>query len=315
MLYLTTYINYLFRNLKFIFLAQLILLLYYQDLLSQNNNFSFTELSDNAKVNALGGNNVSSTHTDFLMNPSLIDKKLFSINYLNYLLDINSSSIMYSDSSKFLGNFGLGIKYLSHGKFEGYDLTGNYSGDFYPKEYIISFGKSYSFSKFKIGTNIKYFYSKLYENSKSAFLVDVGTIFKPIKNKQLSIAIVASNIGFMLEENISSPRSSLKFGTSFKPEYMPIRFSFTYIKKEKEADFKNFSMGIEVLLSKYLNIMIGYNHKIEKGFKLNNSNRLNGISYGLELILKRFNLNYSRLILNNIAGTNNISINYNLRRN
>jgi len=28
-------------------------------------------------------------------------------------------------------------------------------------------------------------------------------------------------------------------------------------------------MGIEVLLSKYLNIMIGYNHKIEKGFKLN----------------------------------------------
>ena len=34
-----TYINYLFRNLKFIFLAQLILLLYYQDLLSQNNNF------------------------------------------------------------------------------------------------------------------------------------------------------------------------------------------------------------------------------------------------------------------------------------
>ena len=123
-----TYINYLFRNLKFIFLAQLILLLYYQDLLSQNNNFSFTELSDNAKVNALGGNNVSSTHTDFLMNPSLVDKKLFSINYLNYLLDINSSSIMYSDSSKFLGNFALGIKYLSHGKFEGYDLCSPHNG-------------------------------------------------------------------------------------------------------------------------------------------------------------------------------------------
>ena len=52
----------------------------------------------------------------------------------------------------------------------------------------------------------------------------------------------------------------------------------------------------------------------EKGFEINSSDKFNGFSYGLELILKRFNLNYSRLILNSITNTNNISINYKLKR-
>ena len=93
---------------------------------------------------------------------------------------------------------------------------------------------------------------------------------------------------------------------------MPFRFSFSYLKKE--IDYQNISLGIEVLLSRYFNIMLGYNRKIEKGFEINSLDKFNGFSYGLELILKRFNLNYSRLILNSITNTNNISINYKLKR-
>ena len=100
----------------------------------------------------------------------------------------------------------------------------------------------------------------------------------------------------------------------FKPEYMPLRFSFTYMNSKKSYEEENFSLGIEVLLSKYLNIMLGYNLKNDTGFKLNNPDKLRGISYGLELVLKRFKLNYSRLILNSISSSNNISINYELKR-
>ena len=309
------YINYLFKNLKYLFFIQFICLQFFlTEIFSQTKNFYFTDLSDNAKVNALGGNNISSKHNDFILNPSLINYKSLTMNYMNYIIDINSSSILYTDSSKFLGNYGLAIKYLSHGKFESYDINGNFNGNFYPKEYILNFGKSHTFSKFSIGTNIKYFYSKLYEESNSAFLIDIGSIYKPLDNKDFTIGIVIANLGFTFKQNITNIKSNLKIGSSFKPEYMPFRFSFTYLKKEKEINFQNFSLGIEVLLSKYLNIMFGYNHKIEKGFEINNFDKLNGISYGLELILKRFNLNYSRLILNSITNTNNISINYNLKR-
>ena len=178
----------------------------------------------------------------------------------------------------------------------------------------MTFSKSYKISKFSIGSNLKYFYSKLYNTSNSGLIIDLGANFTPYVNKEFNIAIVFSNIGFLLGENQLLIPSNIKIGTSFKPEYMPLRFSLTYMNSQKSYEKENFSLGIEVLLSKYLNIMLGYNLKNDTGFKLNNPDKLRGISYGLELILKRFKLNYSRLILNSISSSNNISINYELKR-
>ena len=115
-------------------------------------------------------------------------------------------------------------------KFEGYDNSGNYNGDFYPKEYLITFNKSYKLSMFSIGTNLKYFYSKLYDKSNSGMIVDIGADFSPLPTKDLRLALVFSNIGFLLGENQMIIPSNFKFGTSFKPEYMPLRFSLTYNK-------------------------------------------------------------------------------------
>ena len=309
-------INYLFNKLKFIFFLELIFIQFYSiKTYSQEEFLNFIEITDNSKINALGGNNISSEHNYFLLNPSLTNDRSISLNYLNYILDINSSSILYSDSSRFLGNYGIGVKYFSHGKFEGYDISGSYNGDFYPKEYLFTFNKSYKLSMFSIGTNLKYFYSKLYDKSNSGMIVDIGADFSPLPTKDLRLALVFSNIGFLLAENQMIIPSNFKFGTSFKPEYMPLRFSVTYIYSQKNYEKENFSFGIEVLLSKYMNVLIGYNFKNDKGFKLNKSEKLRGISYGLELILKRFELNYSRLILNSISNSNNISINYKLKRN
>ena len=309
------FINYLYKRFKyFIFLKIIFFQFHSIQTLSQENVLNFIEITDNSKINALGGNNISLDHGYFFINPSLIKERSISINYLNYILDINSSSILFSDSSNFLGNYGIGIKYFSHGKFDGYDNFGNYNGDFYPKEYLLTFSKSYKISKFSIGSNLKYFYSKLYNTSNSGLIIDLGANFTPYVNKEFNIAIVFSNIGFLLGENQLLIPSNIKIGTSFKPEYMPLRFSLTYMNSQKSYEKENFSLGIEVLLSKYLNIMLGYNLKNDTGFKLNNPDKLRGISYGLELILKRFKLNYSRLILNSISSSNNISINYELKR-
>ena len=275
---------------------------------------NFVEIADNSKINALGGNNISLDHGYFFINPALIKERSISINYLNYILDINSSSILFSDSSSFFGNYGVGVKYFSHGKFDGYDNFGNYNGEFYPKEYLLTFSKSYKISKFSIGTNLKYFYSKLYNNSNSGLIIDLGANFTPFINKYFNIAIVFSNIGFLLGENQIIIPSNIKIGTTFKPEYMPLRFSLTYMNSQKSYEKENFSLGIEVLLSKYLNIMLGYNLKNDSGFKLNSPDKLRGISYGIELKLKKLEIYYSRLILNSISNSNNISINYKLKR-
>ena len=309
------FINYLSKRFKYFFFLKLIFFQFHSiQTFSQENLLNFVEIADNSKINALGGNNISLDHGYFFINPALIKERSISINYLNYILDINSSSILFSDSSSFFGNYGVGVKYFSHGKFDGYDNFGNYNGEFYPKEYLLTFSKSYKISKFSIGTNLKYFYSKLYNNSNSGLIIDLGANFTPFINKYFNIAIVFSNIGFLLGENQIIIPSNIKIGTTFKPEYMPLRFSLTYMNSQKSYEKENFSLGIEVLLSKYLNIMLGYNLKNDSGFKLNNPDKLRGISYGIELKLKKFEIYYSRLILNSISNSNNISINYKLKR-
>jgi|TARA_B100001250_G_scaffold403883_1_gene419013 hypothetical protein len=313
------FINYLYDKLIYIFqrIFLFILILSSLSAYSQEQNLRFLEIHDDARINALGGNNISSYNNNpyFFLNPSFVGEKKISINYLKYILDINSSSILYSDSIKYIGKFGVGIKYFSHGKFRGFDKQGNYTGDFFPKEYLINFGKSYRVSNITIGTNIKFFNSKLYDESYSGFLVDVGMIYIPEKIKNLTLALVLSNYGFLLTNNHTDLPSNIKIGLTFKPEYMPLRFSFTFYQPQKNNFIsQNISLGIEVLLSKYFNILVGYNHRNNKSFKLNND-KLRGLSYGLELTLKRINLNYSRLILNSISNSNNISINYNLKKN
>jgi len=308
------FINYLYDKLIYIFqrIFLFILILSSLSAYSQEQNLRFLEIHDDARINALGGNNISSYNNNpyFFLNPSFVGEKKISINYLKYILDINSSSILYSDSIKYIGKFGVGIKYFSHGKFRGFDKQGNYTGDFFPKEYLINFGKSYRVSNITIGTNIKFFNSKLYDESYSGFLVDVGMIYIPEKIKNLTLALVLSNYGFLLTNNHTDLPSNIKIGLT-----LPLRFSFTFYQPQKNNFIsQNISLGIEVLLSKYFNILVGYNHRNNKSFKLNND-KLRGLSYGLELTLKRINLNYSRLILNSISNSNNISINYNLKKN
>ena len=171
------FINYLYDKLIYIFqrIFLFILILSSLSAYSQEQNLRFLEIHDDARINALGGNNISlyNNNSYFFLNPSFVGEKKISINYLKYILDINSSSILYSDSIKYIGKFGVGIKYFSHGKFRGFDNQGNYTGDFFPKEYLINFGKSYRVSNITIGTNIKFFNSKLYDESYSGFLVDV----------------------------------------------------------------------------------------------------------------------------------------------
>ena len=161
---------------------------------AQKGLINFLETTENSKIGALGGNNITSHERNnyFISNPafSYQNKKIISINYLNYISDISSSSILFTDSSSYFGSYGMGVKYFSHGKFKYYDQSGNYNGDFYPREILLSLSKSFKIKKFIIGSNLNYFYSKLFEEKKSGILVDIGSIFTPFKNKEISFGFV-----------------------------------------------------------------------------------------------------------------------------
>ena len=95
---------------------------------------------------------------------------------------------------------------------------------------------------------------------------------------------------------------------------MPLKFSLTYRYYVKSVENNNFTIGVEGILSKFLNIQIGYNHLLNNNMKLPNSTKISGISYGIELLLSRFMINYSRVMVNSISSTNAISLSINLKR-
>ena len=286
------------------------------EIYSQSENLEFLNISENSKIRGIGGDNVSliKNQSYFFSNPALLShsNKNISLNYLNYILDINSTSILYSDSVKYIGSFGFGVKYFSHGKFDSYDALGNSLGSFNPKEFIISLGKSIKFKKISIGTNFKFFNSKMYENSHSGIIIDLGMIYVPNSQKQFSLGSVIKNFGIILNTEKKEIPFMILIGSTFKPDYMPLRFSLTYMRSNIKYD--NIIIGSEILLSKFINVQVGYNQKIGSGFSIPFSKKLNGLSYGFELLLKKFNINYSKSVLNPISGSNCISISFNLKR-
>ena len=74
------------------------------------------------------------------------------------------------------------------------------------------------------------------------------------------------------------------------------------------------NVGLEILISKNLNLQLGYNYKIDQEFSLTNNRNNGGLSYGIEILLRRFNLNYGRVITNTLNTSNIISLNFNLKR-
>ena len=328
------YINYLSKIIsiksKFIILLLSANLIFVVNSFSQSS-FEFLNINENAKIKALGGNNVSLTKNQnyYLSNPSFLfysKNQNISINHMNYIADINSSSILYSDSLKNIGKFGIGIKYFSHGKFDGYDVFGNSMGSFNPKEFAITFTKSIKFSNFIFGTTLKYVNSKIFDKSDNAFLIDIGVIFYPTIKKNMTIGMTISNFGFLLSKNNTYIPFFVQIGTTFKPEYMPIRFSFTLNKSSEKNDLLNIystsfnkllslmNIGTEILISKNINFQLGYNYKLNKELSLTNNRNNGGISYGIEILLKRFNINYARVVMNTINTSNVISLNFNLKR-
>ena len=328
------YINYLSKIIsiksKFIILLLSANLIFVVNSFSQSS-FEFLNINENAKIKALGGNNVSLTKNQnyYLSNPSFLfysKNQNISINHMNYIADINSSSILYSDSLKNIGKFGIGIKYFSHGKFDGYDVFGNSMGSFNPKEFAITFTKSIKFSNFIFGTTLKYVNSKIFDKSDNAFLIDIGVIFYPTIKKNMTIGMTISNFGFLLSKNNTYIPFFVQIGTTFKPEYMPIRFSFTINKSSEKNDLLNIystsfnkllslmNIGTEILISKNINFQLGYNYKLNKELSLTNNRNNGGISYGIEILLKRFNINYARVVMNTINTSNVISLNFNLKR-
>lgn len=296
--------------------------------------FEFLESPNHARVAGLGTINVSSNAGDINMvwqNPALLNSDLdgqisFSLN--PYFANIYNSQFTYAQDIENVGIFSLGLSYLNYGQFEGFDNTGAVSEDFSGSDYAIQISHSREDGVFRYGASIKFVSNQISGFNQSAVLSDLGGAFIH-PNQELSLGLVIKNLGFFTSKFVEEERNlpfDVQLGGTYKPEFMPFRFSFTlnrlyqydlsYFDESLISDddnvvftdvsnnppstfdkiFQHITIGTEVILGKNVNLRAGYNHLLRQSLRAEQVGGAGGFTFGVYFQTKKFNLAYSNAI-------------------
>lgn len=293
-----------------------------------NDSFTFLKIPTNPVTSGLGGINISKTEKDpngFLQNPALLDStenNLLSVNYLPYFSGVKYSSVAFVKTIH-KSTFGISGQYLSYGDFQLTDPAGNILGKFSVNDVALTLSHARRQGNITFGGNLKFVNSVIESYTASAILLDFGGVFKHPK-QDLSYAIAVRNIGVRLKSftPFDSPDLPLDvlMGVTFKPQFMPVRFSITahnlykydityldksIVKKDLSGNLienrvstidnvaRHFVIGMELLLSKNFNILAGYNHLRSKELSQQNIGGFSGFSVGFLFKTKMLNFSYS----------------------
>ncbi|MDD4148612.1 MAG: type IX secretion system protein PorQ [Bacteroidales bacterium] len=310
-----------------------------------DNTYEFLTLPNGSRIAALGGHNVSHYDNDVnfvLRNPGLLRSEMhnrMSINYINYLSDINFGYVSYAYDLENVGTFAAGMQYINYGNFLHADETGEILGEFVPSEY--SFNLAYAnalSSKIQYGINLKTIYSSFFSHSSVGLALDAGIAYVDTA-KLFSAGLVVKNLGIQLKPYTPGNREPLPFdiqvGITKKLRHAPFRFSLTAIdlvnwnlrytsvfsntyqlddsntenflnKMGNIGDefIRHFVVGVEVIPHPNFYIALGYNYRRRTELAMQTMPKLVGMSIGFGLHLSKFNISYG-LASYHLAGSSN----------
>jgi len=326
------------RKTIFTFFSLIIFLLVLNPAKAQiggDNTFEFLNLPASARIGAIGDNYLAAKDGDItlaLTNPSLISPAInnfLSLSFVDYFTDINYGFAMYGNTFKKAGSFVGTLQFYDYGKFTYADETGQTYGTFQASDYALNIGWGRELdSSFSIGANFKTIFSSYESYSSWGIAVDVAGSYHNSK-KQLTLSLIARNMGVQLSSYYGSQRAPLPFqidfGLSKRLKHLPFRFFLNYNHIEKWdltyvdpndpnqydpftgepksqsgiADFadkfmRHIVIGGELVFAKVISVRLGYNYQRRQELKVSDKPGMTGFSWGLGLNVKRFNISYAR---------------------
>jgi len=281
-----------------------------------NVSFTFLNTPSAARLAALGGQNVSLVDRDvnlFTVNPALVSDSLAgtaSASYQFYVADIGNSQFVYAPEFKSIGTLVFGVQQMGYGSLQGYDESGIPIGEFKGHETALYISRSHQAGNFRFGATMKGVFSNLGGYRASALALDLGGAFVH-PDGSWTVGMAMRNIGVVLKDYSGTGESRLPFdlvvGTTFKPSHMPVRFSVTAhhldewgtsnVEEEQttlDQVFSHLNFAGEILLSKSVNVLVGYNFLTHREFALETVGGTAGLSLGFSIKVKQFELTAAR---------------------
>ena len=318
--------------------------------LGGGSSYRFLDLANSSRIQGLGGKNISLSDSDVnltISNPALLDSTQsgsITLNYHNYIGDINYGFSSFTHHVKNIGTFNLAMMYANYGKFKRADASGQINGEFVANDlaFMVGYGRAID-SNIRIGANLKFFnsiYDFYYSNG---LTVDLAASYhKP--NSLFSAGLVIQNIGFSFSkysDNEALPLD-IQAGVTYKLRHAPFRFSLTLANLQQwdltyddplapqDFDPNTFEpipaaeptildkaaghviFATEIVLSKNFNIQLGYNIRRRQELRFLDKKGMVGFSGGVAFKVKKFHLNYSVASYNLAGNSHSFSITTNI---
>lgn len=285
------------------------------------NTYEFLRLDMNARTAALGGSFVSGNDDANVLffNPAgikMLTDDPISFSFLKHLLDINSASLAYSHDFEGIGRFGVGIKFINYGSFDGKDEFGGETGSFSANEAAFVIGYSNQLEEnFYYGANVKVIYSNIADRSSAGLALDAGLHYE-IPSQMINIGLSILNAGAQLSSYYDTKEDlplDIAIGVSKKLEHLPLKLFLDLHKLNEDRDdfferFQVFSIGAEFTLSKALSLRLGYENEKRRELKIGSFAGLAGFNAGLGIRISGYNFDYGFSSMGAIGSLHRISI-------
>ena len=314
--------------------------------------YQFLELTNSARIAALGGTQIAIYDSSDLnlpyTNPALLHEDMDNrvlVNYVNYLADVNYGYASYAKTYNGIGNFAVGMHYINYGQFDEATEAGELTGaTFKAAEYALNLIYSNSYKRLNYGINVKPILSSFETYQSFGIAADLGASFAS-KDGYTNVALVFRNIGTQIStyyDGADKERIPLNIqaGISRRLQHAPLIFSATLqhlnhwdlASNDEEKEFngetihqreesfakqtmRHLVLGAEILPSENFTLRVGYNYQRRQELKFDDKASTVGFSAGFGLKIKRFHFDYA-ISRFHLAGSSNLfSVSVNLNNN
>jgi hypothetical protein len=313
--------------------------------------FSFLQIPVSAREAALGGSYLAMRDGDLhlcLRNPSLLDSLADGEVAMTYTDYFAGSSMAHASHARRLTprlTAAGSVSYLGWGKQDETDATGQVIGTFAANDFVFTAGAGYQIdSVFTLGVNVKGIYSDIATLTAFGAALDAAlTYHKPARN--FTASVLVRNAGVQVA-NYRADRQGLPFeiqlGISKRLQHAPFRFNVVaenlqrwdltdaseqeiqtdpitgLVIEERGWQFgdllmRHLTFGAEIILSENMHFRVGYNYRRRQELKVADRPGTAGLSYGMGVRIKKFQLSYGRAIYHLAGPSNHFSISRNIR--
>ena len=281
----------------------------------RHSTFQLVNIPANAPLMAMGGYNITMSRNNpaqFLSNPSLVADSMSGNIGFHYVAFSGAYKMAVTNYHQKMGKGvgSLAVRHLSFGELDGYDPAGNPNGTFSVGQTALTLGYQLKQGVFSYGVNLDLMNINMAGYQANALALSIGgTFIHP--GEDFTIGAVLKNVGFVISDFTTTSDSQVpwdaQLGVSYKPQYMPFRFTITghhifnndLLYDEIEDSFSrellsHIVVGTELVLSQNISVMAGYNHLIRQELKLKQTAGSAGFSYGFLFKTKKLVFSYGR---------------------